>query len=468
MVGGNFVDNIAVICAQLSLNFASRGLQFTASFGSERLIVSGVTFASPGGGMPSYVSILVILGVVILLTAWLPMVLRRLPLSLPISCILIGVGLSWTPLAPFTVNPLENRELTLRFCEFVVIVALMGAGLKLDRPLGLRRWMVTWRLLGIAMPLTILGIALLAWWILGVPFASALLVGAALAPTDPVLASDVQVGPPRSGEEDDVRFSLTSEAGLNDGLSFPFIFLAIAISVGHLEAGTLLEWFTHDVVWRLAVGVLFGWLTGRVLGFLTFHLPKNIELARTGDGLVGLGITCLVYGVTEMAHGYGFIAVFVAALTLRSAERHNVYHEHLHDFTEQVERLLMAVLMVFFGLMIGEGALLLGLTWPIVLTAVLTLFAVRPIAAWLSLIGTPQSKEERAIIGFFGIRGLGSLYYMAFATSAANFQAEPTLWSTVFLVILISVVIHGTTVTPLMSFLDDRRRKSLGKTAADG
>jgi NhaP-type Na+/H+ or K+/H+ antiporter len=415
--------------------------------------------ATSGGGMPSYVSILTILGAVILLTAWLPMVLRSLPLSLPIFCILIGIGLSWTPLSPFAANPLENRELTLRLCEFVVIVALMGAGLKLDRPLGWRRWIVTWRLLGIAMPLTILGIALIAWWILGVPAASALLVGAALAPTDPVLASDVQVGPPRSGEEDDVRFSLTSEAGLNDGLSFPFVYLAIALTASGFDGTTLFEWVTHDVIWRLAVGVLLGWLTGKALGFLTFHLPKSIELARTRDGLVAVGITCLAYGVTEMAHGYGFIAVFVAALTLRSAERQNAYHEHLHDFTEQVERLLMAVLMVFFGLMTGDGTLLLGLTWSIVLTALLTLFAVRPVAAWVSLIGAPQPIEEKAIIGFFGIRGLGSLYYMAFATSAATFTGEPTLWSTVFLVILISVVIHGTTVTPLMGFLDDRRRR---------
>lgn len=408
--------------------------------------------------MQSYVSALTVLGVIILLTAWLPMVLKRLPLSLPILCILIGIALSRTPLAPFAVNPLENRELTLRFCEFVVIVALMGAGLKLDRRIGWRSWNVTWRLLGIAMPLTIAGIGLVAWWILGVPTASALLIGAALAPTDPVLASDVQVGPPRSGEEDDVRFSLTSEAGLNDGLSFPFVYLAIAMAAASSFDGTsVFDWLSHDVLWRLSAGVALGWMTGKLLGFLTFHLPKSIELARTGDGLVAIGITCLAYGVTEMVHGYGFIAVFIAAVTLRSAERQNAYHEQLHDFTEQVERLLMAVLMVFFGLVIGDGTLIAGLTWPITLTAVIALFAVRPMAAWLSLLGNAQPAEEKAIIGFFGIRGLGSLYYMAFATSAAKFADEPTLWSTVFLVILISVVIHGTTVTPLMGYLDKRR-----------
>ncbi|UVC12631.1 cation:proton antiporter (plasmid) [Rhizobium sp. TH2] len=410
--------------------------------------------------MPTYLTLLTLLGATILLTAWLPMVLRRLPLSLPIICIVVGAGLSATPLSPLSANPLENQELTLRFCEFVVIVALMGAGLKLDRPLGWRRWMVTWRLLGIAMPLTIAGIALIAYLLLGVPLPSALLLGAALAPTDPVLASDVQVGPPRSGKEDDVRFSLTSEAGLNDGLSFPFIYLAIALTSTPAFGGSdLLAWVSYDVGWRLAVGILLGWLTGKVLGFLTFRLPKNIELARTGDGLVAIGITCLAYGITEIVHGYGFVAVFVAALTLRSAERHDVYHEHLHDFTEQVERLLMAVLMVFFGLMLGDGTLLLGMTWPIVATALLALFAVRPLAAWVSLVGSPQPGDEKAIIGFFGIRGLGSLYYMAFATTVARFPGEERLWSTVFLVILISVVIHGTTVTPIMGYLDRRRSR---------
>ncbi len=216
-------------------------------------------------------------------------------------------------------NPLENRYITERMTEFVVIVALMGAGLKLDRPVGWRSWMITWRLIGIAMPLTIAGIALLGWELLGLGLASALLLGAALAPTDPVLASDVQVGPPQSGEEDDVRFALTSEAGLNDGLSFPFVYLAIAISLSHVTGEPWLrQWLLVDVVWKLAAGIGVGWLVGKVMGYLTFRLPKRAQLSRSGDGFVALGITCLGYGLTELANGYGFVGVFVAALTLRS------------------------------------------------------------------------------------------------------------------------------------------------------
>ena len=107
----------------------------------------------------------------------------------------------------------------------------MGAGLKLDRPVSWRGWESSWRLLGIAMPLTIAGIAFLGWTILGLGIGAALLLGAVLAPTDPVLASDIQVGPPQSGKEDEVRFALTSEAGLNDGAAFPFVYLAIAIAL---------------------------------------------------------------------------------------------------------------------------------------------------------------------------------------------------------------------------------------------
>lgn len=219
--------------------------------------------------MDLYIVTLTILGVVVLLTAWLPLMMRRLPLSLPIACMAIGAVLAWSPfpLLP-RFNPLENREFTERMTEIVVIVALMGAGLKLDRPIGWKRWMTTWRLLGVAMPLTIGALAFLGSWILGLGVASAVLLGACLAPTDPVLASDVQVGPPQTGEEDEVRFALTSEAGLNDGLSFPFVHLAIALALAAKEGTLLLQhWAFLDVFWRLAAGGVVGWALGKAFGF---------------------------------------------------------------------------------------------------------------------------------------------------------------------------------------------------------
>ncbi|WP_275785942.1 cation:proton antiporter [Pararhizobium gei] len=408
--------------------------------------------------MDDYIISLTILGLIILLTAWLPMVLRKLPLSLPILCIFFGIILALSPFSPLpAANPLENRDATERLTELVVIIALMGAGLKLDRKLSWKGWMTTWRLLGIAMPLTIAGITLVGLWVLQLPLASAILLGAALAPTDPVLASDVQVGPPMSDEEDDVRFSLTSEAGLNDGLSFPFVYLAIAIALaGTHGTAWFAGWIVEDVIWRLFAGLAAGWITGRILGYLTFHLPQRAQLSRTGDGFVAIGITLLCYGVTELIHGYGFVAVFVAALTLRAAEWRNSYHQSLHDFTEQVERLLMMLLMVCFGAVIADGALLHALNWRMAVATLLILFVLRPLSGWISLIGAPQPRHEKAVISIFGIRGLGSFYYLAFATGEAKFPGTEILWQSVFLTVLVSIVVHGIAVTPVMRWLDRR------------
>lgn len=420
--------------------------------------------------MDPYIALLTVFGVVTLLTAWVPIFLKDLPLSLPIVCIGIGVALGMTPAAALLPNnPLANLEITKRLTELVVIISLMGAGLKIDRPLGWRRWMLAWRLLGIAMPLTIAAIAVLGWALLGLEPASALLLGAALAPTDPVLASDVQVGPPREGEEDDVRFALTAEAGLNDGLSFPFVYLAIAVALSQGQAGS--EWFQDwvliDVAWRLAAGVGIGLVAGLALGFLMFSLPEGARIARTGVGFVALGVTCLTYGITEFVHGYGFLAVFVTGLTLRASEREHEYHGELHSFVEQIERLVMMVLLVCFGLAIVEGSIFSILNPSVLAMALAILLVVRPLCAGLSLIGARVPWRQAAVISFFGIRGLGSFYYLAFAISMAEFGDVPVLWVTVCLVVLISIMLHGVTVTPVMRILDRRHRQPKGSGGQD-
>ncbi len=406
--------------------------------------------------MSSYVAALVCIGALILLVAWLPMVLKELPLSLPTVCVLFGFVLFQLPVLEFP-DPLEYPRATERLSEFIVIVALMGAGLKLDRPLGWRTWRNTWRLLGITMPLSIVAIALIGWSVLGLSAPEAVLLGALLAPTDPVLASDVQVGPPRSGEEDEVRFSLTSEAGLNDGLAFPFVHLAIAIALAGPSPGDwALEWLGVDVAWKLAAGVGMGWLVGKALGVLTFRLPNRAKLARSGDGFVSLGITLIAYGLSELVHGYSFLAVFIAAVALRHEERSHHYHERLHDFIEQMERLLMMALLVLFGGALARG-LLEPLTWTAVLGALLVLFAVRPVAGFIGMMGTPMPRHEQAVIGFFGIRGLGSFYYLAYALNQAPFAQPDVLWAVVGFIVLVSIVVHGTTVTPVMRWVDTSR-----------
>lgn len=406
--------------------------------------------------MDPYIVVLTGFGAVVLLTAWLPMVLKEMPLSLPIVCVGLGAALFAFPDVPGTPpNAKDHITIIERLTEFVVIISLMGAGLKLDRPFAWRHWIVTWRLLGIAMPITIVALAALGHWLLGLGLATALLLAASLAPTDPVLASDVQVGGPGEGGEDEMRFALTSEAGLNDGLAFPFVYLAIALagaaSLGDAKLG---EWFTVYVVWKVAAGVAVGYVVGYALGWLTFRLPNRARLSRTGDGFVALGVTCLAYGLTELAYGYGFLAVFVAALALRRVERGHDYHQRLHEFAEEVERLLMMVLLVMFGAAITGGGLLKALTWEAAAFALLTLFLVRPVAALIGLRGYPGDPRERGVIAFFGIRGLGTFYYMAYALGKEGFEQQDLLLATVGLTVLISIVLHGVTVTPIMRYID--------------
>lgn len=402
-----------------------------------------------------YILFLLGLGALVILVSWAPKGLQRAPLSLAILCVGIGVAVFSLDWLSFDPDPRTWDTVTERMAELVVIVSLMGAGLKLDRRLGWKAWGPTWRLLAIAMPLTIALVAWLGVGALGFSLPMALLLGASLAPTDPVLAADVQTGPPRSGENSEVRFHLTAEAGLNDALAFPFVNLAIVAAAGGLALGPqLAEWALVDVVWKLAAGLGMGVLVGRALGWLMFSGRPN-ALAGVADGLVALGATLLAYGLTEVVHGYGFLAVFVAALTIRNAERDHAYHQELHDFAEQVEKLLMLLLLVLFGGAIANG-LFAALTWTDGLVALAILLLVRPVAGYLSLIGAPLRRREKAAIAFFGIRGIGTVYYVAYGLNHGDFGSSERLWAVVGLVILGSIVLHGVSSTPLLRLAERR------------
>jgi NhaP-type Na+/H+ or K+/H+ antiporter len=400
-----------------------------------------------------YIVLLTCLGLLILAVAWLPTLLSRLPLSLPIICVAFGCALFSLPGTGPAPDMIAHPYLTEHLTELIVIVALMGAGLKLNRPLGWRSWIITWRLLAITMPLSIAGIALLGWSGIGLAPAAALLLGAVLAPTDPVLASDVQVGPPHDPEEDEVRFSLTSEAGLNDGLAFPFANLAVAMAVHGADLGSwTLEWLAIDVVWKIAAGLAVGLLVGQVLGALIFRYVSR--LPESGDTLVVLGITLLAYGLTELAQGYGFLAVFVTALALRSQERSHHYRARLHEFAEQIERLLMMILLVLFGGTVA-GGLLAPLTWQAALVGLACLLIVRPLAGLIGLAGSGRPLDEQAAISFFGIRGIGSFYYLAYAYNSAEFATEAEfLFALVGFVVLVSILLHGVSSAPAMRYLE--------------
>jgi NhaP-type Na+/H+ or K+/H+ antiporter len=402
-------------------------------------------------------------GLAALLAALLPGLLSRLPVSEPM--VFLGAGvIAWLLFDQLgTPDPIEYGVATEHLTEVCVIIALMGAGLAIDRPVSWRGWGATWRLLAITMPLTIILVAVIGWWGLGLAPAAAMLLGAALAPTDPVLASDVQVAEPSDepNQEDEVRFALTSEAGLNDGLAFPFTYAAVAIGLAGLGPG---EWFggwlLFDVVYRLAVGVAMGIGVGWLLSRLIFRRTLGgALLAERGDGFVALAATFLAYGVTELVNGYGFIAVFVCACSIRSSERQHGYHGVMHNFIEQVERLVTVVVLVLLGGAIARG-LLAPLTWADGALAVALLFVIRPVFAWIALLGSAGTRRERAAMAFFGVRGIGSIYYLAFGIEKlGEFEDAARLWAIVGLVVTLSVVIHGVSAHPAMRHVDEKREE---------
>jgi NhaP-type Na+/H+ or K+/H+ antiporter len=408
-----------------------------------------------------YILTLAFVGAAILGAAVLPLLLAGRPLSFPIVYVALGMAVFALPLRLPTADPLAEGDVVERMTELAVIVSLMGAGLKIDRTIGWASWRTTRRLLVLAMPLTIAGVAVLGWWAAGLAPAAALLLGAVLAPTDPVLAADVQVGPPGGEAEDEVRFGLTSEAGLNDGLAFPFTNAAIAMAAaGSAGVGSWLGgWVLDDVLLKLGIGLTVGLAGGRAVGAVLFRLPTTRRIAESTEGFVSLATTLLVYGVAELCHGYGFVAVFVAAYVLRHHERDHEYHEVLHASSESIERLVSAALLVLLGGAVVDGALA-PLTLRGAALGLAVVLLVRPIAGWLALLRTTMPQSERWALAFFGIRGIGSVYYLAHALNEAEFADADQLWAIVAFVILVSVLVHGVSAAPLMKRVDARREKA--------
>lgn len=300
------------------------------------------------------------------------------------------------------------------------------------------------------MPLTILFLFILGYYFIGLSLSSAFLLAAVLSPTDPVLARSVQVDGPNEGDENDVNVSLTSEAGLNDGLAFPFVYFAISLiginSISSPEiSGIALNWFLYDFSYRIVLGLIIGATSGYVLSKVI--MSKHGDANKDGEnaGLILLASVFLTYGITEIFDGYGFLGVFIAALVGKK----NLYNQNKpeyaklpHMFSDQFEKIMMAVLLLWVGYYSLSGALN-NLTYQEFLTALALIFIIRPISGYIALIIFKGSNLKRLAISIFGIRGIGSLYYLAYAQNADDFINIDSIWRVVLVCIIMSIVIHG-------------------------
>ena len=349
------------------------------------------------------------------------------------------------------VDPVADASPINHLTEIAVIIALFSAGLKLDRPLTWRAWGSTARLLLIAMPVTIGLVALLGSQLLGLSAAAAVLLGACLAPTDPVLAGDIGVGPPGDEEEHEPNFALTSEAGLNDGLAFPFVLAGIYMAA-EPGSGWVGEWLAADVVYAVAGGTAIGGAVGLLAAASIKRLRDRELLAPALDAYHAIATVLVIYGLAEVAGTYGFLAAFAGGLAFRRYEADHDANASVHQGAELTEKLLeLTVILLLGSLLTRTGLGLPG--WEGWLLAALVIVAVRPVACLVALAGSQLERpSEKTFVAWFGVRGVGSLFYATAAVEAgvlAGDERDLLIW-TVIACVLLSIVVHGITAGPSM------------------
>ncbi|MGJ8561223.1 MAG: cation:proton antiporter [Litorimonas sp.] len=395
-----------------------------------------------------------------------PALARRYHINLP--AVYIALGAIATMLGFPHISPLGSElqvKIITHASELIVIVSLTAAGLSIDLKAGWKRWNATWRLLGVAMPLTILALIALGQWA-GLGLAGAILLGAALAPTDPVLARSVQVGGPGE-DEDTTRIALTSEAGLNDGLAFPFVWAAIALAAGTFN---WTEFLAYDTFYRVTAGIAIGWGVGWVVTRVVFSKFGDAANERSNSLIVMLAATFIAYGLAEFVHAYGFLSVFIAARSGRQNDDDakvrksddRAYAREAHTSADQFEGILMVILLLWFGSFVA-AELWDQWRWTDLIIALTLLLVVRPLAGWIAMIGFGCSKTERFKMAFFGIRGMGTIFYIAYAQTHAQFDDIDAVWRIAGLCILISVLMHES----LAGWLFNRSRVAIPAGSSD-
>jgi len=412
-------------------------------------------------------------------------VLKRLPLTSSMFYLATGIALGPAGLSLFRVDPLQDATLVERVTEVAVIVSLFTAGLKLRLPFTDGRWRPVVLLAVVAMTLTVGTVAVIGVVALGLPIGAAVLLGAVLAPTDPVLASDVQVEHAQDPER--VRFSLTGEAGLNDGTAFPFLMLGLGLLGLHETGAWGWRWVTIDLGWAVVAGLAVGALCGTAVGRLVVYLRRVHREAVGLDDFLALGLIALSYGTALLVHGYGFLAVFAAGLALRRIERQHAEYaappdvaragrasrepgeaeseelpaaqmaQAVQGFNEQLERMGEVVVVILVGGMLATVSWTPSTLWFIPLL----FLVVRPLAVFVSLSGSRVSLLQRTFIGWFGVRGIGSIYYVAYGlTHGVSAEVGRPLVDLTLAVVAVSAVVHGISVTPLMNWYGRLTRRN--------
>jgi len=396
-----------------------------------------------------YIIYLLVLGLLLLGVTLGSGWISRLPLSDALIYLFVGIVLG-----PYGLRLIQERpgaEFLERLAEFVVIVSLFGCGLRINRPLNLWAWNSTVRLIGFLMPISIFAVAAIGHWILGIGWGAAILLGAILAPTDPVLASEVQLADIE--DRDELRFGLTSEGGLNDALAFPFVYFGLHWLEDNNWQNWFKQWVAIDLVWAISAGIIMGIVVAKSVVQIDKYLQKFRPIDEVREDFVSLSTILLTYSLTEVVNGYGFLAVFIAGLVVKNGYYRDKHISQL-EFTEQIEKLLEVAAILVLGAFLRIEPVL-HYAGKALLVAGLLIFFIRPVGAWLSTIGSHIHPAKRLLMGWFGIRGVGSLYYLFYALGEGlkGELGEQIAWIT-YITVVISVILHGISATPLMNWYE--------------
>ncbi len=405
-------------------------------------------------------------------------IVKRMPLTTAIFYLAVGISIGPMVGQHFHFNPLKQSALFEIITEIAVLISLYSAGLKLQASFENRIWRVPIRLATISVVFTVFFVTALGIHFLDLSLGAAILLGAIVAPTDPVLATDVQVS--HHMDRDRLRFSLTGEAAMNDGTAFPFVMLGLGLLGYHELGASLSKWVIRDLIWATICGVGIGVLSGMLTAVIVDQLRKFRMNNEYMNDFLGLGLISTSYGLTLLAQGYGFLAVFFAAYTLRQTEyllnarykiskaeylaQCNNTNNHSNGnelfisqttlcFNEQLERLVEVVLIVLIGGMLFWDSWM----FEYIAFALILFFIIRPASVYIALVGTNTATVPFILTSWFGIRGIGSLYYLMYAIQHGIPESlSVQLISVVLITVTLSIILHGMSVTPLMNWYSSR------------